>query len=108
MGIVEGENHTCSVITLNAIRNLTTPLPRHVQDTLSFDIFKDRQAEAATAGEDHVVHHPPAQGGLAFPIKLNHKSTTPPLQYQFSHQDMMTMASSAHLTGMKITRLLLT
>ena len=64
--------------------------------------MKDRQAEAATAGEGDVVYLPRAQGGVSVPIILNHKSVTPPPQPQFSHQDMMTMASSAHLTGKQI------
>ena len=102
MGIVEGSSHTCSVNTLNAIRNLTTTLPRHVQDKLALEILKDRQAEVAAAGEGQVVHLFPAQGGLAVPILVNSKSATPPQQPQFSHHEMMTMANSAHLTGRQI------
>ena len=87
---------------MDIIKKLSTTLPRHVQDKRPLEILKDRQAEAATAGEGDVVHLPPAQGGVSVPIILNHKSATPPTQPQFSHQDIMTMASSAHLTGKQI------
>lgn len=99
LGIVEGASHTCSVSTLEAIRNLTYSLPKTIQAKLALEILKERQAEVSPAGESQVVHLPPAEGGLPVPVLVGPQAAPPPAKKVLTHQEMLTMASSAHLTG---------
>ena len=83
MGIMEGANHTISVSYLNAIKKMTTTLPKHVHDKIALEILKDRMSEAAIAGEGQVVHLTLTEGGLAVPIIVNCKSATSSPQPSF-------------------------
>ena len=101
VGILEGSSHKCSASTLEAVINLTKSLPRNLQDKLALEILKQRQAEVAPAQDDcQEILLPQARGGYPVPVLLAKDICAP--QPKFSHQELLTMASSAHLTGKQI------
>ena len=102
IGIVEGTSHTCSVSTMDAIRNLANTLPKEIQSKLALEILKDKQNEVSSSGESQTIFLPPAHGGLPVPVLVGHRTTAPLAKPQFTHQEMLTMATSAHLTGNQI------
>lgn len=99
-GILDGAQHSCSTSTLQAVKNLTSRLPKDIQDKLALEILKGRQA---AAGKDQAVLLPPAEGGHLVPVLVGEKSVDPPPKPTFSHSELLTMASSAHLTGKQIS-----
>ena len=103
LGISEGSRHTCSASTLDMVRNLTTSLPKNVQEKLALEILKQKQAGNAPTDDCQAVLLPPVQGGLPVPVLVGHKAPDAPPKPKFTHQDLLTMASSAHLTGKQIT-----
>ena len=102
IGIVEGTSHTCSVSTMDAIRNLANTLPKEIQSKLALEILKDKQNEVSSSGESQTIFLPPAHGGLPVPVLVGHRTTAPLAKPQFTHQEMLTMATSANLTGNQI------
>ena len=101
-GIYRGSKHTCSASTLEAVKNLTKNLPVNVQDKLALEILRQRQAEKSSSDDSQAVFLPPARGGLPVPVLIGQKPASVPPQPKFSHQELLTMASSAHLTGKQI------
>ena len=99
MGISDGSRHHCSVSTIDAVRNLTKNLPKDVQEKLALEILKQRQTEATTREGSHTIFLPPVQGGLAIPVLVGQKAPATTTLPKFTHQKLMTMTSSAHMSG---------
>ena len=101
-GIFKGSKHVCSASTLEAVQNLTRNLPVNIQDKLALEILRQRQAEKSSSDDSQALFLPPARGGLPIPVLIGQKPAPVPPLPKFSHQELLTMASSAHLTGKQI------
>jgi hypothetical protein len=101
MGISDGTRHNCSTSTTDAVKNLTTNLPKNVQDKLALEMLKERQTEDSNS---QTIFLPPLHWGLPVPVLVGHKAPTQVTTHipKFTHQDILTMASSAHLSGTQI------
>ena len=101
-GIVNGLCHICSVTTLEAVRKLTSNLDRNIQEKLASWILQQRRGDEVIPGvSSQAVLLPNARGGKPVPVQVG-PSTAPP-QPKLTHHELLTMASSAPLTGKKIT-----
>ena len=102
VGIENGSRHICSVSSLEAVRNLTRSLDKNLQEKLALEILQQRRVgEVTTGGSSQTVLLPQARGGKPVPVQVG-AGTAPP-QPKLSHHELLTMASSAHLTGKQIT-----
>jgi hypothetical protein len=100
--IMNGSRHICSVTTLEAVRNLTSNLDRNLQEKLALEILQHRRVDDIIPGlSSQAVLLPQARGGKPVPVQVG-PSTEPP-QPKLTHHELLTMASSAHLTGKHIS-----
>ena len=73
MGISDGTRHNCSTSTTDAVKNLTTNLPKNVQDKLALEMLKERQTEDSNS---QTIFLPPLHWGLPVPVLVGHKAPT--------------------------------
>ena len=95
-GVQEGRSHSCSVSTLEAVRNLTASLPLDVREKLALETIR-RKSEENGAGGDIVL--PKATGGHPVHVQVGTPTNCTKPKEQISCKEVLTMAASAHLTG---------
>ena len=96
IGIEEGSHHKCSASTLEAVKNLANNLDNDFHDKLAHEIL-DRQKPG-----NGPVLLPQARGGKPVHLQVGQAAASVPSQPKFTHQDLLSMASSAHLTGKQV------
>ena len=99
-GIQEGSNHKCSASTKEAVNNLTTSLPKDVQEKLSLEVMrrKIREKDGGILCASGGILLSQVSGGKLVPVHLGHLLKQTPVQ-QLSHQELQIMANNINILG---------
>ena len=101
VGIQRNSKHTCCPSKVEAVQNLVATLSGNLKWSLALEIL---QEETSHSG-DHSVSLTPARGGHNVVVTLGLSPSPPPLE-PLSHEEVIVMATNAHLTGAQTTSIM--
>ena len=101
MGIRKGGHHVCTVSNAEAVRNLADSLPKDVKEKLALEILREKQNEVGCLGDKQHLSLPNLYGGRPTEVTIGEiEAKALPV---ITHDDIITMGNSAHLTHRQIT-----
>ena len=93
VGVLANSSHTCHPSKVEAVRNLVATLPDHLKEQVALEILREEVGESG----DRRLSLTPASGGRRVSVTLGADSPLP--MEVLSHEEVITMATNAHLTG---------
>ena len=100
MGVLANSSHTCHPSKVEAVRNLVATLPDHLKEQVALEILREEVGESG----DRRLSLTPASGGRRVSVTLGADSPLP--MEVLSHEEVIRMATNAHLTGTQTTSIM--
>ena len=101
VGVQKNSKHTCCPSKVEAVQNLVATLSGNLKRSLALEIL---QEETSHSG-DHSVSLTPARSGHNVAVTLGLSPSPLPLE-PLSHEEVIVMATNAHLTGAQTTSIM--
>ena len=101
-GLGNVSSHSCSPTQVEIVRNLMSCLPDALKTGLALEVLQEK---AGVSGE-HQLTLPPAGGGHPVTVHIDKLSPPPAPMQPMSHEEVIVMATNAHLTGEQTTSIM--